>query len=148
MLFTGILHLYAAVHRGMNERLQPEQVESPEEFREQKRRKRNLSDKQTNLPNKTAVTSGSGRDPSIRSQAELPTSNLFAPLRTEMEFEGSKEEANEGEQQGVTNQAGRLPPIILISATNLLRLQKHIKGIVKGSFDFRNTKNGTRFVTK
>jgi hypothetical protein len=45
-LFTGILRLYAAIHRGMNETLQSEQVESPMEFREQKRRKRNASDKQ------------------------------------------------------------------------------------------------------
>jgi hypothetical protein len=27
-------------------------------------------------------------------------------------------------------------------------LQKHIKGIVKGNFEFRNTKNGTRALTK
>jgi hypothetical protein len=55
-----------------------------------------------------------------------------------MELEGTKE-ADDGEQQGTTNQAGRPPPIILTSATNLLELQKHIKGIVKGSFEFRYT---------
>jgi hypothetical protein len=65
-----------------------------------------------------------------------------------MELEGSKEETNGGEEQGPTNQASRLPPIILTSATNLLQLQKHLKGIVKGSFEFRNTKNGTRVLTK
>jgi hypothetical protein len=58
-----------------------------------------------------------------------------------MELEGSKEEANDEEQQGTTNQAGR-PPIILTSTTNLLRLQKQIKGIIKG------ISNGTRVLTK
>jgi hypothetical protein len=65
-----------------------------------------------------------------------------------MELEGTKEEADDGEQQRKTNQAGRPPPIILTSATNLLQLQKHIKDMVKGSFKFRNTKNGTRVPTK
>jgi hypothetical protein len=36
-LFTGILRLYAAIHREMKEMLQSEQVQSPTEFREQKR---------------------------------------------------------------------------------------------------------------
>jgi hypothetical protein len=83
----------------------------------------------------------------MRPQPEVPARNFFAPLNTEMEVQGSEEETNEGEQQG-TNQAGRPPPIILSSATNLLQLQKQIKGIVKRSFEFRNTKNGTRVLTK
>jgi hypothetical protein len=64
-----------------------------------------------------------------------------------MELEGAKEETNDGDQ-GTTNQAGRPPPIILTSATNLLQLQKSIKGIVKGRFEFRSTKNGTRVLTR
>jgi hypothetical protein len=68
---------------------------------------------------------------------------IFAPLRTEMELEGTKEETNDGDQ-GTTNQVGRPPPIILSSGTNLLQLQKSIKSFVKGSFEFRSTKNGTR----
>jgi hypothetical protein len=79
---------------------------------------------------------------------ELPTRNFFAPRRTEMELEGTKEESNDREQQGTTNQAGRPSPIILTSAMNLLQLQKHIKGIFKGSFELRNTKHGTRVLTK
>jgi hypothetical protein len=147
-LFTGILRLYAAIHREMNETLQSEQVESPMEFREQKRPKRNASDKQGSLTSNTVVTGCGVRDSRIRPQAGLPTRNFFAPLRTEMELEGTKEETNDGERPGTTNQAGRPPPIILTSATNLLQLQKSIKGIVKGSFEFRNTKNGTRALTK
>jgi hypothetical protein len=112
-LFTGILRLYAAIHREMNATLQSGQVESQMKFREQKRRKWNPSDKRANIPSKTAVTSSSARDPRTRPQAELPRKNFFAPLRTEMVLEGIKEETNDGEQQGTTNQAGRPPPIIL-----------------------------------
>jgi hypothetical protein len=64
-----------------------------------------------------------------------------------MELEGTKADTNDGDQ-GATSQAGRPPPIILTSATNLLQLQKSIKGIVKGSFEFRSTKIGTRVLTK
>jgi hypothetical protein len=64
-----------------------------------------------------------------------------------MELEGTKEDTNDG-GQGTTSQAVRPPPIILTSATNLLQLQKSIKGMVKGSFEFRSSKNGTRVLTK
>jgi hypothetical protein len=64
-----------------------------------------------------------------------------------MELEGTKEDTNDGDQ-GTTSQAGRPPPIILTSAMNLLQFQKSIKGIVKGSFEFRSTKHGTRVLTR
>jgi hypothetical protein len=96
----------------MNVSLQPEQAESTEKFREQRRRKRNPSDEQATLRKKTAVKGNSVRDPRIRLQAETPTRNFFAPLRTEMELGDSKEESNNREQEP-TNQAGRPPPIIL-----------------------------------
>jgi hypothetical protein len=89
------------------------------------------------------MTSGSLSTP----RAELTTRKVFAPLRTEMDLEGDKETTDE-EKQGSTTEAGRPPPIILTSATNLLQLQKNISGIVQGSFEFRNTKNGTRVLTK
>jgi hypothetical protein len=40
------------------------------------------------------------------------------------------------------------PPIVLTTATNLMQLQKRIKDIVTGKFEFRNTRSGTRIVTK
>jgi hypothetical protein len=147
-LFTGMLHLYAAIHREMHDSLQPEQEESTEEFREQRRQKRNPSDEDATVPKKTAVTSGIVGDPRIRWQVELPTRNFSAPLSTEMEIEDNKEEFNNREQEEPTNQVGSAPPIILTSGTNLIQLQKHLRGIVKGRFEFRSTKNGTRVVTK
>jgi hypothetical protein len=45
------------------------------------------------------------------------------------------------------NRPGR-PPIVLTSAANLIQLQKQLKGVARQSFEFRNTRNGTRVVTK
>jgi hypothetical protein len=107
----------------MNKTLQPEVADFPTEFREQKRRKPNPSDKQTSVPINTEVKSASVRDPRPQPHADLPTRNLFSPLRAEMELEGSKEETNGGgEQKEATNPAGRPPSIILTSAVNLIQL--------------------------
>jgi hypothetical protein len=58
-----------------------------------------------------------------------------------MDLEAEKETSEE-EKQGSTTQAGRPPPYILTSTTNLLQLQKNISAIVQGSFEFRTTRNG------
>jgi hypothetical protein len=44
--------------------------------------------------------------------------------------------------------AGRPPPIILTPAVNLIQLQKQLKGVVSEDFEFRNTRNGTRDITR
>jgi hypothetical protein len=36
----------------------------------------------------------------------------------------------------------------MTSATSLIRLQSDLKEHVKGEYEFRNTRNGTRFITK
>jgi hypothetical protein len=51
-------------------------------------------------------------------------------------------------EETVPGKAGRPPPIILTSKTNLIQLQKQLKNVVKGDFEFLNTKNGTRVITK
>jgi hypothetical protein len=67
-----------------------------------------------------------------------------------MDLEGSKEEEtiSREEQNEATTPAGRPPPIILTSAVNLIQLQKELKDILKGSFEFRNTKNSTTVLTR
>jgi hypothetical protein len=55
---------------------------------------------------------------------------------------------NKKQQQPSCNKSGRPPPIVLTSTTNLMQLQRKNKGIVMGSSEFRNTRNGTRMVTK
>jgi hypothetical protein len=145
-LFTAVLRLYAATHRELRETLLPEEKEIPEEFREQRRRKRKPTDEQ---PKKSKPTPGS-RDPRIRSQFEVqvPHRNFFAPLKTSG-MEVVEETANkpDAEQQPSTSKTGRPPPIVLTSTTNLTQLQRQVKNIVTGSFEFRNTRSGTRIVT-
>jgi hypothetical protein len=60
-LFTAMLRLYAEAHSELRDSLQPEpqQMEPTEEFREQRRCKRNPSDDQVAVLKKTACTSGS-----------------------------------------------------------------------------------------
>jgi hypothetical protein len=51
-------------------------------------------------------------------------------------------------EETVPGKRGRPPPIILTSQANLIQLQKQLKNVVKGDFEFRNTRNGTRVITK
>jgi hypothetical protein len=52
------------------------------------------------------------------------------------------------EEEAVPDKTCRPPPIILTSSINLIQLQKQLKSVVKGDFEFRSTRNGTRVVTK
>jgi hypothetical protein len=81
---------------------------------------------------------------------EVSTKNFFAPLRTaEMEIEQTNVEDSSNEpQQSAAKQVGRPPPIVLTTTTNMLALQKHIREIATGNFEFRNTRSGTKIVTK
>jgi hypothetical protein len=58
------------------------------------------------------------------------------------------QEVEGGDQQGPSSQAGRPPPIIITSAANLLQLHEKIRGLLKGNFEFRTSKNGTRVVNR
>jgi hypothetical protein len=62
------------------------------------------------------------------------------------------EEEEDGESQNSEakkqQKTGRPPPIILTSATNLITLQAKLNGLVQGSLEFRNARNGTRVITK
>jgi hypothetical protein len=109
-------------------------------FREQRRRKRNSSN--TDTPQQ-----GKKKPVQIPAQTKIPTvRNYFAPLQTpQMDAEETESPA---EEQTRPNVSGRPPPIVLTSAVNLIHLQKELKGIVKGSFEFRSTRNGTRVVTR
>jgi hypothetical protein len=52
------------------------------------------------------------------------------------------------QHQAPSNQAGRLPPIVLASHISLRQLQRQLKGLLKGNFEFCSTRNGTGVVTK
>jgi hypothetical protein len=44
-------------------------------------------------------------------------------------------------EEAVPSKTGRPPPIILTFATNLIQLQKQLKGFVTENFEFRSTQN-------
>jgi hypothetical protein len=65
---------------------------------------------------------------------------------TEMDMDSASTEASP--QETTTAKTGRPPPIVLTSAVNLIQLQKQLKNVVKGDFEFRSTRNGTRIFTR
>jgi hypothetical protein len=83
----------------------------------------------------------------VAPQKEVPTRNFFAPLRANMDTDSAGAEVTANEET-VPGKSGRLPPVILTLQTNLIQLQKQLKNVVKGDFEFRSTRNGTRVVTK
>jgi hypothetical protein len=52
------------------------------------------------------------------------------------------------EEAAAPSKASRPPPVVLTSAANLIQLQKQLKNVARQSFEFRNTRSGTRVVTK
>jgi hypothetical protein len=130
-----------------------QQTDAQESFKEQERRNRRSSKDQANQTKRAITPTAGATDQRKPSQLELPTRNFFTPLRAaDMEVEHTEDisDRTDGnhQQQSPSSQRGRPPPIILTSAINLIQLQKQLKGFVKGSVDFRNTRNGTRAVTK
>jgi hypothetical protein len=91
------------------------------------------------------------KDPRLRPHHDMPTKNFFAPLRaTDMECEGnkSKDTDTQDEVQQPARKTGRPPPIVLTSQENLIAMQKKLKGLCKGTFELRSTRNGARIITK
>jgi hypothetical protein len=112
-------------------------------FKEVRRRKRHSTDEAARTIKK-AVTAASpaaiDTPPSV-----VATRNFFAPLMTTgMETDSS----NTPQEEAAPVKTGRPSPIVLTSAVNLIQMQRHLKNVAKGDFEFRNTKNGTRVITK
>jgi hypothetical protein len=51
-------------------------------------------------------------------------------------------------EKAVPGKTDRPPSVVLTSATNLVQLQKQLKGVAKDNFEFRSTRNRTRAITK
>jgi hypothetical protein len=124
-------------------------------FKEQKRRKRqNSSEDEQQRKNVTTVEASHVVAP-CQKAAQVPTRNFFAPLRAvNMEtenVEAAPKPTDQSEEQGqhqTLTEAGRPPPIVLTSTVNLMSLQKDLKLSVKGHFKFRNTRAGTKVISK
>jgi hypothetical protein len=58
------------------------------------------------------------------------------------------EAENELMEREAHRKPGRPLPTVMTSTSNLIRLQSDLKEHVKGDYEFRNTQNGTRNITK
>jgi hypothetical protein len=65
-----------------------------------------------------------------------------------MDTDSGSTETSQLEITTVKEGKGRPPPIVLTSAVNLIQLQKQLKNVVKEDFEFRNTINETRIITR
>jgi hypothetical protein len=131
--------LYAVTHAELSSTLKTEEEESPGEFREQRRRKRNPSEERPKAPKKMVPAAV----PFIHAK------NFFAPFRTKrMDTDATSMETANTQEKAPAGKAGIPPPIILTTPTNLIQLQKQLKDVVAETFEFRHTRNGTRVLTK
>jgi hypothetical protein len=115
------------------------QTKQTDDFKEVRNRKQHSTAEAARSPKKAAVPTPAG---------QVPTKNFFAPLRiTQMDTDAPVAESST-EEASAPSKAARPPPVILTSATNLIQLQKKLKGVAPQSFELRNIRSGTRVVTK
>jgi hypothetical protein len=112
-----------------------ESMAQDDDFQEVKTRKRRTSNdasEMTMKPTKSVPIS-----PTLKQTPKaVPTRNFFTPLRTnDMDMETTGTENTLPEQEA-PRKSGRLPPIVLTSTTNLIRLQSDLKEHVKGEYEF------------
>jgi hypothetical protein len=118
-----------------------ESTAQDDDFQEIKKPKRHMSGKKSTKPVSTSAAV------KLPPKAVL-TRNVFAPLRPidmNTEYTGTE---NLLPEQKASRKSGRPQSILMFSTTNLIRLQRDLKSHVKGQYEFRNTRNGTRVITK
>jgi Tfp pilus assembly major pilin PilA len=107
-----------------------EQLAQDKGFKDVHRHKWHNTDEAAQTSKKAAV-----QDKTSDTLNTLPmedvTRNYFDPLRTaDMDTDTSSTDAMPYEE-AVPGKTGRPPPVVLTSATNLIKLQKQLKGVVK-----------------
>jgi hypothetical protein len=140
-LFSALYGTYTVMLKELKSVLkansQTEQTKQADGFKEVRSRKQHSTGEAAHTPKKSTV-----EPPTVK----VPTSNFFAPLRTaHMDTDTPVAESNT-EVAAAPVKSSRPPPIVLTSAANLIQLQKQLKGVAQQSFEFRNTRNGTRVV--
>jgi hypothetical protein len=124
-----------------------QQTNKEDDFQEVRRWKRHATNETTRTSKKVTIQTKTPTALNIPSK-EVVTRNFFAPLKAaDMDADASSTEANSNEE-AVPGKTDRLLPIILTSTTNLIQLQKELKIVVRGNFEFRSTRNGTRVITR
>jgi hypothetical protein len=144
-LFTGMMRLYAAIHRELEDSLLPECAKgSEEDVPRSKRRKRNGESDDGSSTGKRKATDKSRPLSVYQKSRPVAIKNFFTPLRA-VPMEGA--EVSDEASYSENTDKGRPPPIVLTSEANLLSPQKDLKTVVTGEFFFRNTASGTRITT-
>jgi hypothetical protein len=145
-LFTGMLRLYAAIQREMEDSLLPEYAQAKEEAAPRsKLRKRNSDSDDGSSISKKEATEKCRPLQVYQKPRPVLTSKFFPPLRA-IPMEGA-EVCDETPSSDNNLVKGRPPPTVLTSEVNF-SLQKDFKAVVTGEFFFRNTASGTRIRTK
>jgi hypothetical protein len=72
------------------------------------------------------------------STVKVATKNFFAPLRTNNMDTDAPDTESTATEKAVPEKLGRPPPIVLTSTSNLIQLQKQLKGVAKDTFEFRS----------
>jgi hypothetical protein len=114
-------------------------------FTEVRRRKRQNSDNVAQTSKKAAPAAASAH---ADAPSKVATRNFFTPLRTTTMDTDSSGSESTPQEETVPEKTCRPPTIILSSAANLIQLQKQLKNVVKEDFEFRNTRSGTRVITR
>jgi hypothetical protein len=123
-----------------------ESMAQDDDFQNVKRRKRHICNDTSQTAKKSTISVP-------KSTGKLPTEvvitrNFFGHLRTnDMDTETTGTENNLPEEEA-PRKSGRSPPIVMTPTTNIIRIQSDLKDHVKGEYEFRNTRNGTRIITK
>jgi hypothetical protein len=137
-LFSALYGLYTVTLHDLK-KIKKDSTQQEDGFKKVHRRKRHCHEESTQAMKKVALP---------ESNVKVATRNFFAPLRTnDMDTDFPDTESTTTEK-AVEEKSGRPPPIVLTSSSNLMQLQKQLKGVAKDTFEFRSTKNGTRVVTK
>jgi hypothetical protein len=110
---------------------------SIEEFREQRRRKRKPTGDAYKRAKKPMEST---RELKMMSKSKVPTLNTFVPMcpiEMEADYDDQTYDTTECQQfQAPSSQAGRPPLFTLTSQVNLIKLQRQLKGLLKGIFQF------------
>jgi hypothetical protein len=121
-----------------------------EEFTEKRGRKRNNSSEEGGTRSvQIHIWSKEGEGAVATNSLAIPIRKYFAPLR--LDEDDTVYTGENGAQQvstSVPKAAGRPPPVIVTMSLNLLKFQGELKSIMKGTFEFRTTRNGIKVVTK
>jgi hypothetical protein len=140
-LFTGMMRLYTAIHRELEDSLLQEcDKGSEEDVPRSKRRKRNSDSDDSSSTSKRETMDKSRPLPDYQKLQPVVNKNPFTPLRA-VSMDGT--EASDEGQSSDNIDKGRPTPIVLTSEANLLSLQKDLKTVVTGVFLFLNTISGT-----